>query len=119
MDITKTYDILQSSFYLRAISLSLAFWELGSFWTRAFLEGSFFIRRSLWACKGELHSCFVCMLEAEESQVLISRGVEMGSNQAKLLIHQGRIYVGVDLLRSIAFSSLEAVYIRLEWPYLV
>lgn len=25
-------------------------------------RGSFFIRRSLWACKGELRSCFVCML---------------------------------------------------------
>lgn len=59
------------------------------------------------------------MLEAEESQVLVSRGVELGSNQAKLLIHQGRIYVGVDLLHSIAFSSLEAVYIRLERPFLL
>lgn len=63
------------------------------------------------------------MLEAEVP-VPLFRGVELGSNQAKLpcfpgcgvgeqpgklLIHQGRIYVGVDLLHSIAFSSLEAV----------
>lgn len=70
-------------------------------------------------CRGELPSCSVCMLEAEESQVLVSWGVEWGSNHAKLLIPQGRIYVGVDLLHSIAFSSLEAVYRRLEWPFLV
>ena len=70
-------------------------------------------------CKGEFRSCSVSMLEAEESQVLVPRGVEWGSNQAKRLIHQRCVYVGVDLLHSIAFSSLEAVYIRLEQPFLV
>lgn len=73
---------------------------------------------SLWLCKGELHSCCVCMLEAEESQVLVPCSV--GENyQAKLLMHQGYIYVDVELLHSIAFSSLEAVYVRLKWPFLV
>ena len=46
-------------------------------------------------------------------------GVWSGGNQAKLLIHQGRVYVGVDLLHSTAFSSLKAVYKRLELPFLV
>ena len=55
-------------------------WPFGNWvvFITCLFRGVSFIRRSLWVCKGELRSCFVCMLEAGESQVLVSRGVEWG-----------------------------------------
>lgn len=103
------YDILQCWFYLRRHIHILSLFGIGWLSVTCLLRGV----RPLsgdrcmlsWICKAEPHACCVCVLEAEQSPVLVPRGVE--KYQAKLLIRQGYIYlcdINVDLLCSVAFS---------------
>lgn len=104
----------------RVTSTSQAFLELGSFWSLAFSEVSF-IRRSVQMLCGYVpQSCTraVCARSRPRNPRSCFPGCG-GSYQAELLIPQRYIFIDIELLYNAAFSSLEAVCIRREWPFLV